>query len=594
MALLAAGEVLDVDPFSLRVTVEAEGAVDGPSAGALMAAAIMAGAKQVPIRTDVTITGALNPDLTIGPVGGIPEKVAAALAAGKKVIGIPMGQRRSESLKTKKKIDVVTMAERAGARIALVPDIEAAYELLTGNVLPSVQPLSREDMSLPPWISDIFAGRAKATLSAVLTGHTEFRRFTKKIVDRQAGRHQAETHRLLSLAKRRLAKGDGVGAMDAAAAAHRNHHDLRTKVLTRVGARFKEWGTLRDLLLTLRTSVHFSLERSVPRWKKHTPWHASEVPFAVETFEVMLNALRGLAQGDRALETSQETGRLLQQPGYRPAQKEVKALVRGMQKYSEYLIDAQTSLIFGRAYLDVSDESSRRDQHTAKSPIPEDVLRRVAARYERVADANLEYVDALLSRPLAARLNEPVEKIREQLLRTDADYRSAYMNRRLPSVLSDQFVSGLERRYAEVSGAVSSYIASGTVISKRYSLGAVYSRTDHTLLGVRHTRAFESMRRLADRRARQVAAQCIKSIGEIPTSALIEYHLATRLETDGQAMARRDSSAGFRMRMRGLVRLWRAWTLGRLALTTHRYLITFQQQRRAIDTAKSTHDRPDK
>ena len=216
MALLAAGEVLDVDPFSLRVTVEAEGAVDGPSAGALMAAAIMAGANRVPIRQDVTITGTLNPDLTIGPVGGIPEKVKAALDAGKKVIGIPTGQRRSESLTTKQKVDVVKMAERRGARVAMVPDIEAAYALMTGKVLPAVVPLTREDMALPPWISDIFAGRAKATLSAVLTGHTEFRRFTQKIVDKDAKRHQAETRRLMKLAHRRLSKGDGVGAMDAA------------------------------------------------------------------------------------------------------------------------------------------------------------------------------------------------------------------------------------------------------------------------------------------------------------------------------------------------------------------------------------------
>ena len=258
-----------------------------------------------------------------------------------------------------------------------------------------------------------------------------------------------------------------------------------------------------------------------------------------------------------------------------------------MQEYSEYLVDAQTSLIFGKAYLDVSDESSRRGLHSGRRPIPEDVLRRVAARYERVADANLEYVDALLSRPLAARMNEPVEKIREQLLLTDADYRTAYMNRRLPSVLSTKFINGLDRRYAEVSGAVSSYIASGTVISKRYSLGAVFSRSDHTLLGVRHTRAFESMLQLADKRARQVAARCVQSLGEVPTSALIEYHLANRLEADGRQLRRRNPSEGFRMRMRGLVRLWRAWTLGRLALTTHRYLVAYNERQPSIDTALS-------
>ena len=586
MALLAAGEIMDVDPFSLRVTVEAEGAVDGPSAGALMAAAIMAGARRAPVRTDVTITGTLNPDLTVGPVGGIPEKVEAAIRAGKKVIGIPMGQRRSQSLTKKVSVDVVAMAEKAGARIAIVPDLESAYNLLTGQSIPTTAPLDREDMALPIWISDVFADRAKSILRSVLAGHTDFRRFTKRLDDKKAKQRQAITRRLMKLAQKRLAKGDGVGAMDAATEAHRNHHALRTKVLTRVGAQFREWSTLRDLLLTLRTSVHFNLERSVPRWKKHTPGQAAEVPFAVETFEAMLDALRGLAQGDRSLESAAETNKLLAEPGYRPPKKEVSALIRGMQKYSTYLVDAQSSLVFGKAYLDVSDASSIRTGRTGVRPISEEVLKRVAARYERVADANLEYVDALLSRPLAARLNEPVERIRERLLLNDADYRTAYMNRRLPSLLSNQFINGLERRYAEVSGAVSSYIASGTVISKRYSLGAVYSRSDHTLLGVRQTQAFESMVKLADRRARQVAAQCLDVLGKIPTSALIEYHLAAQLERDGRTLRRRDAGAGFRMRMKGLVRLWRVWTLGRLALTTHRYLLASSDRRPPFDAAE--------
>ena len=43
--------------------------------------------------TDITMTGTINPDGTVGPVGGIPEKIAGTAKAGYKRILIPAGQR---------------------------------------------------------------------------------------------------------------------------------------------------------------------------------------------------------------------------------------------------------------------------------------------------------------------------------------------------------------------------------------------------------------------------------------------------------------------------------------------------------------------
>ena len=37
------------------------------------------------VATDATMTGIMNPDGTIGPVGGIPQKFEAAIAKGKKL-----------------------------------------------------------------------------------------------------------------------------------------------------------------------------------------------------------------------------------------------------------------------------------------------------------------------------------------------------------------------------------------------------------------------------------------------------------------------------------------------------------------------------
>lgn len=67
--------------------------IGGPSAGALITAGFMAVIAGRSIRNDTTITGMINPDGTIGPVGGLKEKIEAAASAGIKRVIIPRGQR---------------------------------------------------------------------------------------------------------------------------------------------------------------------------------------------------------------------------------------------------------------------------------------------------------------------------------------------------------------------------------------------------------------------------------------------------------------------------------------------------------------------
>ena len=70
-------------------------AVDGPSAGAamtvLLAAELSAGGN-TKLKQDVLMTGTINPDGTIGPVGGVPEKAIAAGQYGAKIFLVPPSQ----------------------------------------------------------------------------------------------------------------------------------------------------------------------------------------------------------------------------------------------------------------------------------------------------------------------------------------------------------------------------------------------------------------------------------------------------------------------------------------------------------------------
>lgn len=68
--------------------------IGGPSAGALFTIGFTSLLLGLSINNNTTMTGMINPDGTIGPVGGLKEKLEAAASSGFKVFLIPLGQRQ--------------------------------------------------------------------------------------------------------------------------------------------------------------------------------------------------------------------------------------------------------------------------------------------------------------------------------------------------------------------------------------------------------------------------------------------------------------------------------------------------------------------
>lgn len=66
--------------------------VDGPSAGLAITAAIIAAIRGDNISSSVYATGTINPDGSVGPVGGVAEKAVAAAESGATLFLVPKGQ----------------------------------------------------------------------------------------------------------------------------------------------------------------------------------------------------------------------------------------------------------------------------------------------------------------------------------------------------------------------------------------------------------------------------------------------------------------------------------------------------------------------
>ncbi|MGC9020078.1 MAG: S16 family serine protease [Candidatus Methanodesulfokora sp.] len=131
--------------------------IGGPSAGAAMTVATMAALMETQPRKDVIMTGMINPDGTVGPVGGIPEKLRAAAEGGAKIFLIPAGQRVVTESRVERTtigiitimrtvqstVDLVELGNKLGVNVIEVSDVAEAFKYFTGMKIevPEIQKL---------------------------------------------------------------------------------------------------------------------------------------------------------------------------------------------------------------------------------------------------------------------------------------------------------------------------------------------------------------------------------------------------------------------------------------------------------------------
>lgn len=115
--------------LSLYATFVGPLSAEGSTAEAALAIGFLALLKGDPLSKEITITGTLESDGTIGQVTQIAEKTTAAARAGYRMLLVPRGQFYAP------RINRVAFSLESKVLVREVDTIEEAYEIMTGRKL---------------------------------------------------------------------------------------------------------------------------------------------------------------------------------------------------------------------------------------------------------------------------------------------------------------------------------------------------------------------------------------------------------------------------------------------------------------------------
>ncbi len=150
LAAMVASDVLGIDQraydFYYIIDISSP-VIGGPSAGGALTVATIAAIKNWTLKPDVVMTGMINPDESIGPVGGIPSKLEAAAAKNATLFLIPQGQGTVTVRKTvtttkgafiisqekDETVDLFELGKKLNVEVKEVGTIQDAVLAFTGN-----------------------------------------------------------------------------------------------------------------------------------------------------------------------------------------------------------------------------------------------------------------------------------------------------------------------------------------------------------------------------------------------------------------------------------------------------------------------------
>jgi hypothetical protein len=521
-----------------RLTVEADGFIDGPSAGSLMTAAMIAARSGDEVRSDVTMTGTVNPDGSIGPVGGLPQKVRAAIRGGKKRIGLPIGQGRSLDPVTGQMVNLVHLARSLGAEAIEIDDVNAAYALLTGRRLNRPAALEIRDMELPRGLRANLRGRAEAWLT-----HAQRASAVRGDAPAGDGTLQGMWQRVAERyeeSQRYLERGEVAAAYWHAADTAIQADVAATLTRFAALASRQDAQTALNSLSRLPGNVDQSFRALASRLRRRHPRTVSETIQSIDALEAAIASAVHIARS--ATEYRQALGKargILTAAGGRPGERLAASVAE--------LHAPVLSLIVADANLQIAVDTlsfELPDRHTVE--VTAQQREQLADLFTRAAQANLHYFDTTYLDQQARERGISRELAVAQFAASDHLYFTARAHLKLTD--AETFGAGTEtQKLARLAGGLASFFGSASIIA-RYESFQITRDASGEPSSVGRERVFWRMLALAERKAREHAARVKGELGHVPAPALIAYQI-------GRVYQERPSLAD---KLQALEQFWRA------------------------------------
>lgn len=521
LAAFNASRAVGVSLIDNEYLVRAGGHIDGPSAGMLMTATMMALLRGKPLSPATTMTGTINPDGSAGPVGGIVQKMQGARRDGIKRFGYPMGARSHVDLSDNSTVDLEDVGTRLGLQVKELHDSYEAYEFLTGEKLPRPPPIDESAMELDPDTAQRL--RAKMTSwkaridSEVASVKNELRR------DPRAG---ALAKGLIGEVEKAIGQAETMEKSDLPMAALSYYVQAAIAlVLTRDTLAFASnllAGDMQGILSQVdeATSVSGQVkafgDELLVRSKKKSVGGQVNATLAFTTYATASNfaslAEDRKARAARALDMVRG-GKVQMTPDV------LKFLSENLIYPVAYYHCARVMLDLARDYQDLTSEEGK------ESTVNLARLGREAAAYGSAAGASLAYFDALIT-----------EQIQQSKGFTKAQAESAMANAELGYLLAKSGVALTEsikpsddgpQNLLRLAAGVSAYFTSAGLVNKYYALGG--RKDDQGNVSLTNRKSLTSQLEQARLHAREAASRARATAGFVPIAARLDYQHAGAL-----------------------------------------------------------------
>lgn len=508
MSTTAAALATGFTPEARHVTFDVNGKIDGPSAGAIMTIGILAAVRGDTILPNTTMTGMINPDFSIGPVGGIPHKIRGAAQAGKKLILIPAGSRFDFDRNLKRDVDLVELGRSMGVTVEPVADLFSAYRKITGTELPRWA-----DSTEQPVLSDeIENATIRRTKEYVVHAEHHLRLFDgcpEDAKSEEAIRQANDARQWLRQANAVMGENDIVGAnrlaFEANFTAAGTYHSARLSDIYQKSGLDAVIKEVKEVMTPWPR-----IELAIGHIKEFAPRTMREASGLIDAHSCLNESIAFAIMGDDLL----------------------KKRGANDDESLDFIVEAAVNYQYSLIDLDGMRELLEDWRGGSALPSPEpDRVALAAQLFRRVAEANMSMFDTLFVESRARAEGTSASVIRQKLIDDESIYSQLQMSLRVLGVLESQLNRGPEYDYANLTAMRDAYVRSALLIAKHYSLGVVEDTDGATRLAKERT--LQGMLEFAESQARRAIAHLRTKDVDVNMSAT--GYLIGRLKREGTA-----------------------------------------------------------